>query len=716
MVRSGVNTDWLAKPLRNGVGQRHSLAISGGDQALLYNVRLSYLDTKGVMKGSDRKVYGGNIDLNYRVKKFSFRNQLSIDLNEANNSKWGSFSQYTLMNPYLAYADENGNILKVISSLPSTSVYSAQTVYNPAYNATLSGFNKDGYTQITDNFNVDWQVSNSFRFIGSMNLTKQTTTSDVYLPADHTSFTGTTDEEILRKGSYVKSNGSLTNVTGRLQASYAKVIADKHSITLNVIGDVRSMTSDNVTVSTRGFPNDKLNDIRFAMEYAENTTPSGTENTTRDVGVSVSGNYSWDDRAIADFSYRTNASSQYGRNSRWGSFWSAGVGWNFHNEKFIKALGFVNNLQLRVTTGYTGSQGFSSSMSLSTYKYELDQLYYGTYGTVISNLANPDIKWQRRYDNNFGLNIGLWKKLNLIFDYYVANTDGLVTSITLPPSVGWTTVNANLGKLQNKGFDFRANYRIYNNSSTKSSISVFWTASRNKSILKEIANGLDTWNDEQDAISNNPNRNPQSANPKVRFIEGQSMNSIWAVRSLGIDPGSGNEVYLKRNGEITYLWDAADQIVAGTTEADLMGNFGVNWSYKGFNVSASMRYKFGGQMYNATLVSKVENADIRSNVDKRLIEGRWREPGDITFYKALSSTVSTQPTTRFVENDNTLTLSSLSVSYDLDELRLIKAWGLSRLRVTASVADAFEWASTTIERGTAYPFARNIQISINASF
>ena len=716
MVKSGVNTDWLSKPLRNGVGGRHSLAVSGGDQAFLYNVQLSYNDTKGAMKGSDRKVYGGNIDLNYRAKKFSFRNLLSIDLNEANNSKWGNFSEYALMNPYLAYSDENGNILKEISSLPGTNGFIAQTVYNPAYNSILSGIDQAKYTQLINNFSVDWRVAAPWRIIGSINLTKQLNSSDVYLPADHTSFTGTTEEEILRKGSYVKGNGSLTNVTGRLQASYAKVIANKHSVTLNAIGDIRSNSLDNVTVSTRGFPNDKLNDIRFALEYLEDSTPSGTENTTHDVGFSGSGNYSWDNRAIADFSYRTNASSQYGRNSRWGSFWSAGIGWNFHHEQFVKDLGFVHNLQLRATTGYTGSQGFSSSMSVSTYNYELDQLYNGSYGTVISNLANPDIQWQRRYDNNFGINMGLWRKLDVVFDYYIANTDGLVTSITLPPSVGWTTVNANLGKLQNRGFDLRANYRVYSNPDNKSSLSLFWTASRNKSILKEIANGLSAWNDEQDAISDNPNMNPQSANPKVRFIEGQSMNSIWAVRSLGIDPGSGQEVYLKKDGEISYLWDAADQLVAGTTEADLTGNFGLSWSYKGFNINASMRYRFGGQMYNSTLVSKVENADIRQNVDRRLITGRWRQPGDIAFYKALSSTISTQPTTRFVEDNNTLTLASFSFSYDFQELRQIQAWGLSRLRVTASTADAFEWASTTIERGTAYPFARTMQLSINASF
>lgn len=716
MVLSGVDTDWLSKPLRNGIGGRHSLAVSGGDQAFLYNVQLSYNDTKGVMKGSDRKVYGGNIDLNYRAKKFSFRNQLSVDLNESNNSQWGSFSQYTLMNPYFAYTDENGNILKTVAELASSNSYAALTAYNPAYNATLSGIDKATYTQLINNFSVDWHLATAWRIMGSLNLTKQLNSSDVYLPADHTSFaSATTEEEILRRGSYVKGNGFLTNVTGRLQASYAKVIADKHSVTLNAIGDIRSNTSDNVTVSTRGFPNDKLNDIRFALEYLQNTTPSGTESTTHDVGFSGSGNYSWDERAIADFSYRTNASSQYGRNSRWGSFWSAGIGWNFHNEEFVRNLGFVHKLQLRATTGYTGSQGFSSGMSMSTYNYELDQLYNGSYGTLISNLANPDLKWQRRYDNNFGINLGLWKKLDVVFDYYIANTDGLVTSITLPPSVGWTTVNANLGKLQNKGFDLRANYRVYSNSANKSSLSVYLTASRNTSILKEIANGLDTWNDEQDALSNNP-RDAASSNPKVRFIEGQSMNSIWAVRSLGIDPGTGNEVYLKRNGEITYTWSADDQVVAGTTEADLMGNFGVNWSYKGFNVSAAMRYRFGGQMYNSTLVSKVENADIRQNVDRRLITGRWRQPGDITYFKALSSTLNTQPTTRFVEDNNTLTLASLSVSYDFQELRQIKAWGLSRLRVTASTADLFEWASTTIERGTAYPFARTMQLSLNASF
>jgi TonB-linked SusC/RagA family outer membrane protein len=715
LVRSGVNTDWLSKPLRNGYGGRHALAVSGGDQSFLYNVQLTYNDTKGVMQGSDRLLYGGTIDLNYRAKKFSFRNQLSVDLNKATNSKWGNFSEYAAMNPYLAFSDANGNISKIATQLSASNGFLANTAYNPAYNSTLSGIDESKYTQLINNFSVDWRIANAFRVIGSLNLTKQITSSDLYLPADHTSFTGTTEEEILRKGSYVKGNGTSDNVTARLQAAYNKVIG-KHSMMLNLQGDIRSNSMDNVSVSTRGFPNDKLNDIRFALEYAENTTPTGSESVTHDLGASASGNYSWDNRAIADFSYRTNASSQFGRNSRWGSFWSAGIGWNFHNEKFIEALKFINNFQIRATTGYTGSQGFSSAMSLSTYNYELDQIYNGSYGANISNLANPDIQWQRRYDTNFGLNIGLWKKLDLVFDYYISRTDGLVTSITLPPSVGWTTVNANLGTLENKGFDFRANYRLFSNAEAKSSMSVFLTASRNRSILKKISNGLDSWNDQQDAISSTRANNAAAASPKVRFIEGQSMNSIWAVQSLGIDPGSGNEVYLKSNGEITYTWSAADQIVAGTTEADVQGNFGISWTYRGFNVSAAMRYRLGGQMYNSTLVSKVENADIRQNVDRRLIEGRWRNPGDISFYKALSSTVSTQPTTRFVEDDNSLTISSVNVSYDFQEIKRLKNLGFSRIRVTAGTSDLFQWASTTIERGTAYPFARTIQLSLNASF
>ncbi|WP_316765761.1 SusC/RagA family TonB-linked outer membrane protein [Pedobacter frigiditerrae] len=715
LVKSGVNTDWLSKPLRNGIGGRHSLAVSGGDQAFLYNVQLSYNDTKGVMQGSDRLVYGGTIDLNYRTKKFSFRNQLSIDLNEANNSQWGNFSQYAAMNPYWAYSDANGNISKVASTLAASNGFSAATAYNPAYNSTLSGIDQSKYTQLTNNFSVDWRLAKSFRLIGSLNLSKQTNSSDVYLPADHTSFTGTTEEEILRKGSYVKGNGTSDNVTARLQGAYSKLIG-KHTINLNLQSDIRSNGSDNVFISTRGFPNDKLNDIRFALEYAENTTPVGTENTTHDLGASASGNYSWDDRAIADFSYRTNASSQFGKNSRWGSFWSAGIGWNFHHEKFIENLKFIHNLQVRATTGYTGSQGFSSAMSLSTYNYELDQIYNGSYGATIANLANPDIQWQKRYDTNFGLNVGLWKKLDLVLDYYIARTDGLVTSITLPPSVGWTTVNANLGTLENKGFDFRANYRVFSNPEKKTNLTVFATASRNKSILKKISNGLDSWNDSQDAISSVRRNNAAAANPKVRFIEGQSMNSIWAVKSLGIDPGSGNEVYLKKNGEITYEWSAADQFVAGSTEADLQGNVGLSWTYKNFNLNASMRYKFGGQMYNSTLVSKVENADIRQNVDRRLIAGRWRKPGDITFYKALSSTISTQPTTRFVEDDNTLTISSVNLSYDFQGMKQIKKLGISRLRVTAGTSDLFQWSSTTIERGTSYPFARTLQLSLNANF
>ncbi len=202
-------------------------------------------------------------------------------------------------------------------------------------------------------------------------------------------------------------------------------------------------------------------------------------------------------------------------------------------------------------------------------------------------------------------------------------------------------------------------------------------------------------------------------------MEGGSTTSIWGMRSLGINPSDGEEVLVRRDGSTTYEWSAAEQVVLGDTEPKAQGAFGFSVRYKNWNLYTTFTYKFGGQEYNQTLVEKVECAQIRDkNVDKRVFSQRWKQPGDHAKYKKIQTgniVQMTRPTERFVQDNNVLTLNSLTLGYDFSQ-DILKKIGFGMLRLELGANELFRVSSVKYERGLSYPYARTMNISLTASF
>ena len=708
-VLAGVNTDWLSQPIRTGVGQKHSLYLEGGDQAMVYGVNLSFNNIEGAMKGSTRNTFSGGITLSYRVKDLIFRNQLTIDYNSSDESPYGSFSDYAQMSPYSRLYDENGSLIQsytYTNNSGETSDYS-----NPIYNTTLNTIDNTTYTNITNNFYLEWQIKPNLRFTGRLGFVRQTNTADQFKPANHTDFINETDE--FAKGSYYKLNGTSTNINADANLSYS-VQLDKHLIFLNGQLNMSDVSYESAAMTAEGFPNDQMNDITFAVQYAENESPTGEENVSRSCGGLISLNYSFDERYLFDANYRLTGSSETGANNRWGSFWSVGGGWNIHNEPFLRGNSVLNRLKLRASFGYTGSQGFSSYNAITTFRYYNDDSYNGYIGSYAYALSNPDLRWQETYDTNFGLDFELFgSRLTGRVDYYISDTKGMITDVTVPATTGFSTYVANLGETENKGVEAYLNYRVYENLQKGNYINVYVNAAHNKNTLKSISNSLRAWNDEQDANM----MEEGITTPSVKYYEGCSMTAIWAVKSLGIDPQTGQEIFVKKDGTITYEYDTADQVVCGDTQPKVNGNVGFNGEINGIGFSATCGFRLGGQIYNSTLVDKVENAALEYNVDRRVFTDRWQKAGDMSLYKAITDQTTTYPTSRFVEDYNTFTLSSLSVYYDFKNCKFMKRNKfLEHLKVTAYTNDLFVFSSVKTERGTDYPYARTFSLSVQATF
>ena len=697
-IAAGVDTYWLDKPLRGGVGQKHSLYLEGGDDYMLYGIDLSYNNVAGVMKGSNRNTLSGGITFSYKYKNLLFRNKFTIDDNKSNDSPYGSFSDYAYLNPYNRLHDEDGEMEDSWTGLV--------TEYNYLKNGLINTRFEDRYTTFTENFYAEYQALQNLRLTARFGLTKKNSGSEDYYPAGHTNFVSYTGDNLYKRGSYSTYSRKDNNLSLDLGTAYS-ISKLRHTLFLNAQYSMSRAKYDYYTVAVQGLANDNMDHISMGVEY-KNTKPTGSEGITRDMGFTGSLNYSFDDRYLLDVNYRLNGSSDFGTNNRWGHFYSFGLGWNLHKESFFSDIEWIERIKFRASTGYTGSQGFNSYDAIATLNY-YQSAYQGELGSYLMGLANPDLAWQKKYDNNIGADLSfLQGAVNVRFDYYVSTTKGTITSVTTPPSIGFSSYMANLGEVENKGWEVYLNGRIWRDTPSRSYVNFYASAAANKNILKKISNSLKALNEEYDSSS--------ATSVPVRYEEGQSMSTIWVVKSLGIDPQTGKEVFVKKDGSLTYDWSSSDFIAGGDTRPKVSGNFGINMEYHGFGLNAGFTWRLGGQMYNTTLLDKVENADVHYNVDRRVFTGRWSEPGQVARFKSITDDSETKPTSRFVEDYNLLTFSSLNVYYDFRECRFMEKSFLQRMKATFYMNDIATISSVKTERGTSYPFARSFSFSLQVTF
>ena len=728
-IREGVNTYWLDKPLNSlTVAHKHSLRLDGGNDYIRYAMEVNYNNTPGVMKESGRERLGLGLELQYIYKNLTFRNQLNYSRVKATNSPYGSFSEYTRLNPYVKYKGEDGNYIYELEAEDRRSNTGSYKffIYNPLYNTTLDVRDESRYNDLTNLFGIDWQIIEGLRLKGSFSFTLQNTSADVFKPAKHTDFATYTGDDFDRRGSYSASRGDVFDYDASLVLSYFWQ-ANKHVINANLGWNAKQSRTKEFSVMAEGFPNERLDYISFATQYQKNGSPSGNEYTSRLVGFLGNLNYSWDERYLFDLSFREDASSQFGADKRWAPFWSAGLGWNLHNEHFMEGVDWLQQFKIRGSYGLTGSQNYDPYQAITTYEYLTQDRYHFAVGAIAKAMGNRNLAWQRTWQQNYGLDLTLWKnRIDISADYYIKTSKDVLTAVTLAPSLGFSSYMDNLGEVENRGYELSLRATLIRDQSKKIFWSVNGSAIHNKNKLLKISNALKAYNETSDSeLDKEPNTDGKKSEvnrPRVRYVEGASMNSIWVNHSLGIDPATGKEIFVARNGDLVTDWSSANYVIGGCTDSKVEGTFGSNFTWKGLSLNMTFRYRIGGQMYNQTLVDKVQDVDPRYNVDKRAFEQRWQEPGDKVRFAAFRTELNginvayvTRPTSRFVEDYNYLELATLNLSYEFGTAKLQRC-GIKRLKAMFYMNDVFHVSNVKQERGIDYPFARNFSIGLQARF
>jgi len=708
-VNAGVNTDWLSQPVRTGIGQTHAIKIDGGDKTFRYSASVRYKNTIGVMKESGRDVINGNISLSYYYKNLRFSNNLMIDEQHQSESPYGTFSSYAQMNPYYRVYDDAGNL---ISDYTNAMGGYNRIVGNPLYNAELNTYDKSNYFNFTNNFMLEWKIKPALVLTSRIGLSRKLSESDAFRPAEHSDYLGDEYEgnNVFRRGGYDYGTGRGTSFEASVNLRYSKVWKEKHSLYSAFDYNIRESKGYNYLFSAEGFTNEDFDFLPLALGYLADSKPNGSESHTRAIGLVGNVNYTYDKRYFVDLSLRTDGASQYGSKKRFAPFWSAGAGWNVHDETFLKDNATINFLKIRYSTGITGSQNFSAYQAQSTYQYIIDRSYNDWMGATMMALGNENLQWQQKFNNNLGIEIKvLDNRLSFTGDVYIEKTKDLVSSVDIPLANGFSSYVENIGTMQNKGFEAKASAYLIRKNNFRWILSSGIQHNENKIV--EISQALV---DAQEEIESEA-----ATNPSLVYKEGYSTRTIWAVKSLGIDPSTGKEVYLDRFGKQTLVWNALDQVDCGIAEPKFRGNISSNLTYKGLSLNMNFGYFFGGQLYNSTLINKVENVDLRANVDARVYNDRWKSPGDVAKYKSITDNSTTYKSSRFVQNENTFTGQNFTLTYQMreDEIKkALKISGIEHVALSFSASDLFYLSTVKRERGTSYPYSRHFAFSLRTTF
>ena len=706
-VRRGVDTYWLSEPLRIGLQQRHGLYLQGGDQQVRYGAGFNFSDTEGVMKESDRQTISGNVDLLYRVGKLSLSNKVSIDATKTNDPIV-PFSEYARANPYYSKYNEFGGVDKWLESPDQSSTESANGgiwVPNPLYNASLNSYNRGNSFGIRENLNLEYRPFEFLWARARFGLTKTTSVSESFRSPEDTSFE---QVELLKRGSYNDSRTESLSYEGDFTVTYGQLLAEKHQINAVLGIAFQEYKYTTKAFSAVGFPEGDFTTPAFSNQYPDNGKPSYTESQKRSANFYFNGGYSYKNRYLMDVNLRSDGSSVFGTNKKFSTTWAVGLAWNIHNESFIKDnTDLFSMFKIRASVGNPGNQNFGAYNTFTTYKFNNWLLNnFGT-GILVDAFGDPDLEWQKTLDKNIGLDLSMFNnRFHVTFDCYHKLTDPLMATIGMALSTGMSSRMSNVGKQVDKGLSGTIRYAWLYRPSER----INWTTNINFRHSTAYYDGI------EEKLSEYNNEN--ISKNMTRYYDGGSPTALWAVRSAGIDPATGKEIFLDKEGKPTYTHSYDNEVVVGDSRPTLEGVIGNTFLYKGFSMNIHMRYSFGGDMFNNTLYSKVENISkegLKQNQDKRALYDRWQKVGDVSQFKGISLTDQTPMSSRFVQKNNYLVLESVRIGYELP-YKWIKKTGFEGISLNAYMNDICRISTIEDERGIDYPYARSVSFAVSVNF
>lgn len=708
-VTDGINTNWQDEVLRTGIMQQYQLSATGGDDNTNFYISGSFREEEGVQLNNSFQRLGTTINLDQKLTdKLSVATNLTLShsLNKrvkGDNFLDGVYSGAVKSLPFYTPYNEQGQLVG-----PSSALYAGFPNFNPVAQALLPRFNTTTIKTLAS-INASYKFTSELTLKAQASLDYNDVTEDQY-ESSQTAIGGFLPS-VGGQGYGIFSANTYTNVDYYLTLAYNKSLAAKHNLSTVVGTELYQNYAIGGSAQGRLYPSDDFTYINSAGIVDAGGSYKEPPHTI--LSFFGEARYDYDDRILVTASLRSDGSSNFGKNNRFGYFPALSAAWRISQEKFFKS-GFVDDLKLRGSIGLTGNERIGAFIFLGQWG---SATYNGSSGVVPLNVPNPDIKWETTQETNLGVDVGMWGgRLQTVLNVYYNKTSDLLLTRPYPFTTGFGGIADNIGEMENKGIELSV-------SSVNLDGPLRWTTtlnlSRNENKVLFLADSIPLYR----------GYSGEGVDATNIIKEGEPLGTFWGLNYLGVNPATGDAMYEDLNGD--GLITNTDAMVIGNAQPKLIGGITNVLSYQGFDFSFFFNFSLGNKVLNfskATLVNM--GADIQNNQSVDALR-RWKNPGDVTDIPRyeLNSTLNNLHSNRLLEDASYLRLKNVSLGYNLPNA-LVNKIKFRQVRVYASATNLWTYTKytgsdpevSTLDGSTAaqgidfftLPQVRTLAVGINA--
>lgn len=696
--------NWDDILFKKGNHQSYEASLAGGTDRFKYYSSLSYLKQDGISLNSGLERISGRLNVDFQAT-----DRLKLGANvlfaTVNQDVYGEGTSYT--SPF--YTTRNAVV-------PSDAVYNEDGSWNRSFirnsdrNPLLSLTYDYQHEYVTRTFNT---IYGEYEFIKDLKLRSSLSYDYVNTKGKDWSDPRTSNGDDIN-GGMSKKFYEYKKMVWANQLSYKTTIATDHHIDALAGYEIDDQYRDYLSGYATNFATADRNDISNGMKTE---SVGGSETRTRMVSYLFRLNYDYKNKYYLGGSFRTDGSSRFHRDNRWGNFWSVSAAWRIIEEGFMSPIkDWMTDLKIRASYGVNGTlpSDYFGYRGLSS----LTNGYLEQPGIIQSQLKNDDLQWETNYNLNLGLDFSLWNRLNVTLEYYTRTTKNLLMDRPISMTTGFGSYLMNIGEVKNKGVELEINST---NFQTKDfSWNTTFNISHNKNEVV-VLDGMQT---------------EISAGTQIRKV-GKSYRTFYMIEFAGINPETGAPQFytneLDENGnykkEITEVIKDAHAIVLDKhAEPNVIGGLSNTLRYKWFDLSFMFSYQFGGYSYD-NWAQKTEHGgnDLEANIPI-YYRDNWKKPGDVVkyelFYEKPSVAMNKVTTTRRLHSSDFIRLKTLTfgVSVPKEWTRKI---GIDNVRLYASANNLWTWAAydyydpEAVSGGTAIwgtPPLKTVTFGVNVNF
>ena len=693
---SRTDINWLDKVFNDRAPlQSYELSVNRATDRLNYYVSGGFYDQDGIAQSSTFRRY--NMRANAEVKA----------------SNWLKIGTNTMMAyEEIAQAEEGDMALYT----PISGSRFMLPYWNP-YNADGSlASENDGTWKGTGQNPIEWMANNpvehkkykllSTVFVDITPIKNLTVRAQFGADYSHsTSFMKSYPSYIINNnsGRAGRSSSDILNLTETLTANYRWTLKDDHSFNFMLGQEGIDYRSTGFQVVTRGQTINRLTNIASGTR-ASSWQDANTEHAF--ISLFFRTEYNYKDLYYAEVAARTDASSRFGKDHRWGAFWSLGFMWNIKNEAFLKDVEWLTGAQIKLSTGTSGNSTIPDYDHLALVSGNAN--YLDQAGLYPLQSGNEDLGWEQTWANNIGMSVGLFNRLNVNLDFYHKKTTNILMFV--PQSYAMTGESGhwdNIGAMMNRGVEVAVDGDVVRTKDFTWNMSANFSYNKNK--LLELYNGVEEY---------------VNSTTGLKYMVGHPVTEFFLNRYAGVNPANGDALWYTADGEITTEFREEDKVMTGKAyESPWAGGFGTTLMWKGLSLSAQFSWMAKRYVMNNDRFFEESNGIYSTyNQSKRLLYDRWKKPGDITDIPRYD--VVAKLDDRFLENTSFLRLKNLTLAYSLPQSLLRKANFFSAARVYLQGQNLLTWTGFTgldpevasnIYRAQ-YPASRQFTLGVEVSF